>query len=309
PNASSLTINAPKQKSNILSNSGQDRESKPENEIDNFFSSLNNTSTQFSASTQAISRNKVTNPFDTVLSTAQKLKSDPSTDTYQQFQNLSLAGLVNLPASSQQSSRNNSQITSNFQNANVIDLFGNSVSSSTTNLNNFSSKNVDGDLFSDFQTAPDLNSNITDSQNIAYRQKTPNQANYSQPSAMSPNSNTFTKNPFATHISSNLSSTRTSTSDLSSILSGSLSKNLTFSMGSLTNNSSDINGHRRYSGAHNLLNSGIQQPDSIPTSSGNLFPFVSPVAATVISQPYGSGHTKKISFDAAFSDLDPLKKQ
>ncbi|CAG8565120.1 572_t:CDS:2 [Cetraspora pellucida] len=52
PNASSLTSNTPKQISKNLLNSGQDRESKSENEIDNS-SPLNNTSTQFSASKQA----------------------------------------------------------------------------------------------------------------------------------------------------------------------------------------------------------------------------------------------------------------
>ncbi|CAG8525998.1 7955_t:CDS:2, partial [Racocetra fulgida] len=59
PNASNLTINSPNQTSNTLftSNSGQDRESKPKNEIDDFFYSLNNTSTQLNASTKPISRN------------------------------------------------------------------------------------------------------------------------------------------------------------------------------------------------------------------------------------------------------------
>ncbi|CAG8520447.1 23810_t:CDS:2 [Racocetra persica] len=305
PNASNLTINTPNQTSNNLftSNSGQDRESKPKNEIDDLFSSLNNTSTQLNASTKSISRNntyqlysnattltsqqivhplehrlsideqagsqpinltqlqgannqhlvtsnlqpsfiqqkivdrrrsttypvkpnnssncyfahsgtdpssptqftfnsnndylnsqntsKITNPFGTIMSTTQKLKSDPLIDTYQAFQNLSLVDIETSPVSSQHSSRNNSQTTSNFQNANVIDTLGNSASSPT----------------------------------------------------------------------------------------------------------------------HNLLNSGIQLPDSTPTSSGNPFPFVFPAVTTVISQPHGSGHTKKISFDTAFNDLDPLKKQ
>lgn len=190
---------------------------------------------------------------------------------------------------------------------------------------------MSNDIFSDFQSAPNTNANANvapfNSPSITttvHQQRSLSQQNFSNSHfdtndfskfVQKPHPETFNANTYPSNraFSANISSPSLTSSqrDLFENFSNPQSR----STNDNSNNLDGLSNHSNLNGGNGFLNNYYNNNNS--NAGNNVLPSTDPfnlnsfshVSTTPSQSAKGLGHEKKISFDTAFSDLDPLKSK
>ncbi|CAG8662288.1 17629_t:CDS:2, partial [Acaulospora morrowiae] len=315
------------------------------NNLLNFTSTPKNFDKVADNAQQTTATSKILNPFGQVgqgsmssissvleptnASSSQQSRPVSSPDPYQAFRNLDLndsgISLTSLTGSSTHSLSPSSPASQEKRSASDIKgVFGDFVTPPTSveSFNNFPTQTSDYDLFGDFQTASNYNvfnspslkkelslssqSSFFDTQQSNLVNDFPRQSSQRSRSQTLGSHTSFSSDVFSDNLSSpNLLSTQMNPQSTYRRMSGIPNTQQKFGF---TNGSA--NSHFGSSSSSlGIINGNMTSSvstDPFNLSSNNPFPLISP-SSTASQPPKEMGHAKKISFDSAFSDLDPLK--